>query len=152
IRGTDNLRITGHNFVFDEPAQRVWSDNPVFFTYRSSRGNGHGLEMDLIPRAGPGSKDKPNIAGVRTLRLLRDVTMHLVPEQKPDPASRRTIGNARQPGQDQPRVVEITSRGRFEYVVEAAVATFQNDVHVRSPTGPNEFDTLRNCDFLTLIF
>lgn len=155
LRGPDNMSMITRDVAFSESAQRLWNDQPVAFTYRQHHGTAHGLEMDLL--SGPqktASRDKPNISGVRTIRLVRDVVMNLVPEQKSakgsvgKPGPRTFAQNRDRDG----RTVVVTSKGRFEFVVEANVATFQNDVVVRSPTGPDEFDTLRNVDTLTLIF
>lgn len=154
IRGNDGLIVTGRDFDFQEAARKVFSANPVNFRYRNSHGSGVGLDMDLIAATGTASKDKPNISGVRTLRLLKDVVMHMMPggDEKKSKTTFSSDSDPKKPGKDSSRIVTITSRGRFEYVVEATFATFQDNVQVRSPTGPNEFDTLRNCDFLTLIF
>lgn len=144
VRGPDQLSVTGRNFNFKEQSLRVWSDNPVAFTYRRNSGTGHGLEMDLIAHVGTPYKDKPNIDGVRTVRLQRDVEMHLLPNDRAEKVSRDR--------KEAPRTVVVTSQGQFEYMLEPEVATFHNDVRVQSPTGPREYDLLRQCDQLTLIF
>lgn len=137
VRGPDGLSIEGKHFHFAEQALRIWSDHAVRFAYGPHKGRGEGLELDLIPSTGPVSEDKPAVSGVRTIRLIKDVQMDLVPGAAP---------------RDEPvETVRVTSQGSFEYDVEAHVATFQKVVHVERPTGPGQSDRL-NCDVLTLIF
>jgi hypothetical protein len=137
IRGPKGLSITGRNFNFSEDALRVWSDNPIAFRYGPNRGQGHGMELDLIPETGLPGQDKPAISGVRTARLLRDVVMELESEPK---------GNGR-PAEH----VTITCAGNFDFGVETHVASFHKDVRVAHPTGNRQFDRL-NSDILTLVF
>ncbi len=49
IRGNNNLQVLGRNFVFNEQAMRIWCDNHVDFVYGPHKGNGHGLQIELIP-------------------------------------------------------------------------------------------------------
>lgn len=137
VRGPDGLSIEGKNFHFAEQALRIWSDHAVKFRFGPHSGNGQGVELDLIPSTGPVSDDKPAISGMRTVRLIKDVQMKLIPGGK---------------SQDQSDDwVFVNSVGSFEYDVEAHVAMFQKKVRVERPTGKNESDRL-NCEVLTLIF
>ena len=137
IRGPNRLAVDGRDFNFSEGALRAWSDNQVTFAYLEHTGNGQGLELDLVPEQGPPGKDKPAIAGVRTLRLRKDVVMDLVGQERKDGRPADTV--------------HVTSAGRFEYSVETNVASFHDDVRVAHPTGNEQYDRL-NCQLLTLIF
>ena len=144
IRGDNNLSVEGRNFVFSEAACKVTSDHPVSFTHGMNRGQGIGLELDLIPGTGPVDPDKPHISGIRTVRLVRDVVMHLTSD---------TLAKQEDPQQADRKVenVRIKCAGQFEYLIEGHVATFQNQVDVLRPTGNEQYDNLQ-CDLLTLIF
>lgn len=137
IRGPQGLSVEGRDINFAEEALRVWSDNAVNFRFAEHRGRGQGLELDLVPEPGPPADDKPAIVGVATVRLLKDVEMHLVSRPAKDGA----------PGE----TVNVASAGKFEFGVESHVASFQNQVRVVRPTGNDQFDTL-SCELLTLVF
>lgn len=137
IRGPKGLAVDGRDFNFSEGALRVWSDNLVNFAYAQHSGNGQGLELDLIPEPGTPGKDKPAIAGVRTVRLRKDIVMDLAGEPRPGGRPSDTV--------------HVTSAGRFEFSVESHVASFHDEVRVVHPTGKDQFDRL-NCQTLTLIF
>lgn len=137
VRGADNLSLDGKNFNFSEGALRIWSDNPVAFTYGPHKGRGLGVELDLIPEPGPPGNEKPAVSGVRTVRLRKDVAMELVSESK----------DGRRP----PENVFVNSAGSFEFNIETHVAAFHKTVRVSRPTGNNQFDKL-NCETLTLVF
>ncbi len=136
ITGDDNLSITGRNFNFSEAALLIWSDEPLAFTQAGNKGTGTGLELNLVP--GPPTADKPGIDGIRIVRLRKDVVMDLASPDKP--------------GQPPGEKVQITSAGAFEYSVESHVAVFHDNVQVTRPTGPDQADTLRRCDVLTMVF
>ncbi|HTI52142.1 MAG TPA: hypothetical protein VL475_14365 [Planctomycetaceae bacterium] len=137
IRGPEGMAIDGREFIFSEDALRVWSDNPVKFKYGPHSGQGHGLELALIPQPGPPDEDKPAVSGVRTMRLIKDVVMDLVSQPKENGAAGETV--------------HVTSAGSFEYGVDSHVATFQKSVRVDRPTGGQQFDRLR-CETLTIVF
>ncbi|MGQ0635246.1 MAG: hypothetical protein ACT4QC_11595 [Planctomycetaceae bacterium] len=138
VRGAENLALDGQTFHFSEDALRVWSDHPLKFARGPHTGRASGLELALIRQAGPPEPDRPAVSGVRTVRLLKDVEMHLVSETK----------GASRPAER----VRVTCAGSFEYGVETHVAVFQKQVRVVRPTGNNQSDTLENCDLLTLMF
>lgn len=137
IRGPNGMAVDGRDFNFVERALRAWSDNPVAFAYGPHSGSGNGIELELIPQPGAPKEDKPAIAGVRTLRLLKDVVMDLVGEPKDNGTPKETV--------------HVTSAGSFEFGVESHVATFQKKVRVVRPTGNDQFDKL-SCEQLTLVF
>lgn len=137
VRGPDNMSLKGRDFRFKEGARSVWSDYPIAFTQGPHRGKGQSLELDLIPETGPPDDDKPAIAGVRTIRVVKDVEMNLVSAPKREG----------EPGE----TVRVTSAGSFEFDVESKVASFHKDVRVHRPTGDGLSDRLE-CERLTLIF
>lgn len=137
ILGPNGLAVEGRDFFFVEEQRRAWSDHPVKFAWGPHSGRGHGLEMDLIPEEGPPDDSRPAIAGVRTVRLIKDVVMDLVPGAKEG---------------ETPRPVRVTSTGSFEYSLESHEATFRRNVSVVQPTGPEEVDELKNADELRLVF
>ncbi len=134
IRGAKGLAIHTRNVNFSEAALRVWSDEPIEFQYGVNKGRGLGLELDLIP--GPPTDDKPGVAGVRTMRVRRDVTLNLASKPK---AGRK------------PEQLTITSAGNFEYQLEAKLATFREQVHVEHPGDKGLVDTL-DCHELVVVF
>lgn len=77
IHGNNNMQIAGRNFVFSEQLMRVWSDNHVDFAYGPHRGNGHSLQMDLIPDEAARAKEKLAVKGFKNIRLRRNVSMDL---------------------------------------------------------------------------
>jgi hypothetical protein len=134
IRGANGLAIHTRNVNFSEAALRVWSDEQIEFQYGVNKGRGLGLELDLIP--GPPTDDKPGVAGVRTMRVRRDVTLNLASKPK---AGRK------------PEQLTITSAGNFEYQMEAKLATFREQVHVEHPGDKGLVDTL-DCGELVVVF
>src|SRR4029077_7130495 len=85
IRGPDNLAIDGKHFNFAERALRIWSEHVVHFQQGPHQGNGHGLDLDLIPAPESKDPDKPAVSGIKTVRLRKDVEMRLVSEPKAQP-------------------------------------------------------------------
>src|SRR5690606_10959595 len=55
LRGPDDLRINGANFNFNEDAQRLWSDDDVYFRQGQNAGRGHGMQLELF-RVGDASE------------------------------------------------------------------------------------------------
>jgi len=137
IRGPDNLALDGQHFNFAENALRIWSDHSIAFQQGQNTGRAQGLELDLIPEAGPHEDDETAIAGIRTVRLRKKVELELVSDPK-------SLGKA-------DNTVFVDCEGNFEFDVEAHVGTFQRNVRVKRPTGDGMADKLA-CDLLTLIF
>lgn len=77
IRGDKGMQVAGRNFVFSEQLMRVWSDNHVDFAYGPHRGNGHSLQVDLIPDEVARAKEKLAVKGFKNIRLRRNVSMDL---------------------------------------------------------------------------
>jgi hypothetical protein len=135
IEGNDNLSIAGRHFIFSEQSARIWSDNAVAFTFQQHKGQAEGgIQIDLkksIDNLNPGSH--LGAADVRQVHLVRDVKMNFLFEQK-----------------DETIPLEVTCGGSFTMdfneespdVAKTMFATFQNDVVVDRPTGPDEIDRL----------
>ena len=152
IRGADGLSIDGRNFIFDEAALRLWSDNQVAFAYGQHAGTGHGLQVELIPQEGDVRKDKPAISGIRTVTVRRKVKLQLAADKAKLPsASQSHPADARAVAKDKPEVVTIRSDGSFRYDVLNHLMKFETDVRVTRPTAPNEFDALL-CERLSMWF
>lgn len=158
IRGPNGLVVETRNLSFSEASQRAWSDNEIEFAYGPHRGRAHGLELDLIGKAGPRDADKPAIDGIRTIRLVSNVKFQLQPgavenrrdrEGAPTDQPRGSVGPPRGDGRDSP--VTITCTGSFEYKLEVHVALFNKNVVVIQPTGGDSSDRL-STDLLTLEF
>ena len=137
IRGPNGLAVKGRNFAFDDDAKRIWSDEPVSFTYGPHRGRAQGAQIELIAAKEPQGNDSLAFSGIRSIRLRGEVFVDLVDEDK----------KQKKP----PVLVRIRSAGSFEYVFATHIATFEDDVRVLRPTDASHVDSLR-CDLLTLVF
>ena len=164
IRGDNNLQVMGRNFVFNEQAMRVWCDNHVDFAYGPHKGNGHGLQIELIPDPVARAKEKLAVKGFKTVRLRRNVSMDLefregqagkpaaqnqTTETPEPPPFAETAKSADPP--KKPTIVKVRSAGSFEFVVATSVATFEDEVRVYQPTEPGKYNSLQS-DLMTLYF
>lgn len=134
VTGPDGLRFDGDNFIFSEPAERLWSDHPVTFAVQGSRGRAEKFQADLIPQSGPPGNDRPHIFGIRNVRLSRQVQMELAMKQNGEPLP-----------------LHVRCARSFDYNVLQQTAVFQEGVVAFRRTGPEEFDSLE-CDRLTVQF
>lgn len=132
INGSDGLYMSGRTFYFEEAAQRIYSDAPLEFRIGNNRGRAGRVQMDLIPNEVT-PIDRPNVWGLRTVRMSRNVAMDLEFRQggKPFPLS-------------------INCSGGCEYDVEAMTATYDTGVRVYRKTGTAV--DLMECDKLTVWF
>ncbi len=165
IHGDNNLQIMGRNFVFNEEAMRIWCDNHVDFAYGPHKGNGHGLQIELIPDPVARAQEKLAVKGFKTIRLRRNVSMDLefrdgqskvvpaedakLPEDPQPPPFAETASNEAKP--KKPTIVKVRSAGSFEFVVATNVATFEDEVRVYQPTEPGKYNSLQS-DLMTLYF
>jgi hypothetical protein len=135
IRGPDGLRIVGRNFIFEQAAMHVRSDHPLTFAYQEHYGSATGgMQIDLLPTQDTDSSDGLNIGGVHSVRLRRNVEMHLMLDEG-----------------DRPTHVTVHSSDGFQFFLQANVAVYKGTVAVDRPTSPVEMDSLR-CDLLSLEF
>lgn len=88
INGSDGLYMAGRTFYFEEAAQRIYSDAELEFRIGNNRGRAGRVQMDLIPNELTPT-DRPNVWGLRTVRMSRNVAMDLEFRQggKPFPLS-----------------------------------------------------------------
>lgn len=132
INGADGLSMKGQAFYFEEAAQRIFSDAPLEFTIGANRGRAGRVQIDLIPNE-LAPTDRPNVWGIRSVRMSRNVAMDLEFKQsgKPFPMS-------------------IKCAGGCEYDVEAMTATYDTGVLVYRKTGA--LVDRMDCDKLTVWF
>ncbi|MFM8735067.1 MAG: hypothetical protein ACKOC8_07740 [Pirellulales bacterium] len=165
IRGTpsapgaeDDIEIVTREIELDE--LEVRTGELVQFRHGRSSGSGRGLVARLKPRpggsqaTGPGPGDKgPNIGGVDSLRLDRDVSMRIegvAGGMLPGAASRPAADGANQVDQaDQPPVL-VTCRGAMCLNVSANVITLEDHVDVVRATADGSTDQL-SCDLLAIV-
>lgn len=132
IRGSDGLYLAGRYFYFEEAAQTLFSDSPVEFAIGNNRGKAGRVQLDLIPNEVAPS-DRPDVWGIRTMRMSKNVAMdlQLIQNRKPFPLS-------------------IKCAGGCEYDVASKTATYDKAVRVFRKQG-TEVDCM-DCDKLTVWF
>ncbi len=150
IRGKFGLRLQAPNFYFRERpfedsdqvaladrSPRAWSKGLIQFEYDGHNGTGEDLDLKLIPKRAQLSRDKPAVDGIQTIRLHKNVEMHLRPESE-DP-------------QRSEEMVHINSAGAFEFNLQTNVVTFEDQVRVVRNTDEGN-DILDQVDLLTITF
>jgi lipopolysaccharide export system protein LptA len=158
IRGTpsapgaeDDIEIVTRDLELDELEVRTGED--VQFRYGRSHGSGRGLLARLTPRASPQGPDAfgqgPNIGGVESIRLDRDVRIRLegmsggfIPGQ---PAKEPTASDA-----DQASPVLVSCRGNLTFNVVGNVITLTDHVDVIRSTPEGGSDQI-TCDQLAIL-
>ncbi|VAX37011.1 hypothetical protein MNBD_PLANCTO02-2936 [hydrothermal vent metagenome] len=152
IKGADGLVLDGRNFSFSESAQRIWSDHNVSFAFQEHYGKAMGIELELIPDKNPKKGSMLEVVGIRSIRLRRNVDMHLQTDtKKTDSVKPSTMKGVAEIAKHQSRMVQIRSAGSFDFSSTDNTAAFLQDVQVFQLTGQNQYDSLR-CDRLTLFF
>jgi hypothetical protein len=145
ITGAHGLSIASRMFTFEESKSaaksemHVWCDYEIQFAYGPHNGTAHSLEVYLNCDKQARKKDRLEITGIKTIQLRKDVNMNLVSESEDE--------------QQPPVDVNIRSAGSFNFVVATHIATFEEEVKVRSHKRPrpDETDSL-DCDLLKLNF
>ena len=169
IRGTpstpgadDDIEIVTRDVELDE--LEVQTNEMVQFRYGRSSGSGRGMMAKLTPRegaarqampaksgrpGGPVSDQGPNIGGVDSIRLDRDVKMRLeglagsfLPGREADASDKA----ANQP----PAPVLVSCRGSLCLNVSANVITLEDHVDVIRTTAESTTDHLA-CDLLAIM-
>ncbi len=140
LAGPQGLSVSGRDFYFSESAGFIWSDRPVSFELGSHAGSARKLKMELVTSNSPISQGLPAIAGIRTLRMMRDVQMTITLKQK-----------------GKPLPLHIKTPGSFEYFVDEQIALFEpdqkgsEDVLVFRNTETGQQDWMR-CEHLKVHF
>ncbi len=160
IRGTasapgaeDDIEIVTRDVELDE--LEVRTGEAVEFRYGRSHGSGRGLLARLTPRATPQGPDSlgqgPNIGGVESIRLDRDVRIRLEgmgggflpgqPAAKPKPDAS---------ADDPAAPVLVSCRGNLTFNVVANVITLTDHVDVVRATPDGGSDQI-TCDLLAIL-
>ena len=154
IRGTpstptaeDDIEIVTRDVELAE--LEVRTNEAVQFRYGRSTGSGRGMIAALLPRAGA-SEHGPNIGGVDTIRLDRDVQLRLegfsagiIPGQSADPPVAAAEPQASPP-------VLVSCAGPLCVNVAASVITLEDRVEVvRDLPGGGRDDLV--CDLLAIV-
>ncbi|HEV3416388.1 MAG TPA: hypothetical protein VG056_06230, partial [Pirellulales bacterium] len=163
--------------------EKISTDAPVDFWFGPNEGHGSQMEIQLLPSSKPttGKQRGPNIGGLESFELMRDVQMRLVPGsgglmpldgqrggQRPTaaghaageqnvlpPSDDRTSGRAadsRTAGNGSPQSpVDIRCRGPFKFDMIRYVATFRDEVDVFRLIQDGPSDWMK-CDWLSVYF
>lgn len=152
VRGPENLDLKGRNFSFSEAAERLWSDEPVEFTYSTHSGRGHGLQLELFRVGEPDAFESVAISGVKVLRLLRDVEMDLLIDDRGGGPFGTIAGDSpeKQPASTAPQPTRVTSDGAFTFDLIENIARFDENV-VASRMVPNGRPDSLSCDVLQIV-
>ena len=166
LRGQVTIRGTPADPAADDEIEIVTRDvelaeleirttEMVQFRYGRSTGSGRALVAALLPKAGGGGPGMsgPNIGGVDSIRLDRDVRMRLEGFSGgllsgPD-APRPTVTGTTGPDAEQPPVL-VSCRGALCMNVSANVITFEDNVDVVRTAAGGATDQL-SCDLLAIM-
>ena len=151
IRGTpttatseDDLEVVTRDLELDE--FEIRTHEKVEFRYGRSTGRGRGLVATLLPQPG-GSGKGPNIGGVDTVRLEREIELRL--EGVAAGLMPQSAGEAPSPeGKSLP--VLVTCLGSLTTNLSAQVITLEDTVEVRRGLVENGGDRL-SCNVLALV-
>ncbi|MFM8282622.1 MAG: hypothetical protein ACKOCW_03605 [Planctomycetaceae bacterium] len=131
----------------------VRTSDAVQFRYGRSTGSGRGLVARLLPRSGPANQG-PNIGGVDSIRLERDVRLKLEGLGTPlvpggvAPGPDAPAASAANDGADAP--VSVTCRGALVVNIGANLVTLDDHVDVVRTLPDGDADQLA-CDQLAIL-
>jgi len=139
------IRVTTRDVTITE--RRIWTTQPVEFSWGRNRGRGSGMELVF---AGGSSLSQVTDAGWQSLGLERFVLRHvdrlhletLASGDTPSDAPERKGGDAR-------RIVEIACRGPLSFFPQQGTLTLQEAVEAAFTRGEGPSNRLR-CDLLTV--
>ena len=153
IRGTpsspgaqDDLEIVTRDVELEDTV--IHTNETVQFRYGHSRGSGRSLIVKLLPRAGEAGQG-PNIGGVESLVLERDVQMRL------EGTASRFMPGAKEADvtetTESQTPVLISCRGSLRIDVSSNVLSFEDHVDVTRSDAAGATDQL-TCDMLSILF
>jgi len=161
IRGTasapgadDEIEIETRDVELAE--LEVRTSDAVQFRYGRSTGSGRGLVARLLPKSGP-AKQGPNIGGVDSIRLERDVRLKLeglatglLPGGGAAPGTPPTADRATAPVAADAAPVLVTCRGGLVVNIGASLVTLEDHVDVVRTLPDGGSDQLA-CDQLAIL-
>ena len=152
VRGTpsatdagDDIEVVTRDLELDE--YEIRTNERVEFRYGRSIGRGRGLVAMLLPQPG-GSGQGPNIGGVDTVRLEREVELRLEGMAAGLLPGAAAAGATEEPAAELP--VHVTCAGSLTTNLSANVITLEDAVEVRRGQLEQGGDQL-SCDVLAII-
>lgn len=145
--GTDAtaIRVTTRDVTITE--RRIWTTQPVEFSWGRNRGRGSGMELVF---AGGSSLSQVTDAGWHSLGLERFVLRHVDRLHLETVASgEASSGEAERKGGDARRIVEVACRGPLSFFPQQGTLTLQETVEAAFSRGEGPSNRLR-CDLLTV--
>ncbi len=139
------IRVTTRDVTITE--RRIWTTQPVEFSWGRNRGRGSGMELVL---AGGSSLSQVTDSGWHSLGLERFVLRHvdrLHLESRTSQANAQARG-AKQAGEDY-HIVEAACQGPLFFFPQQGTLTLQEEVNVSFRRGDNPASRL-TCDQLTV--
>lgn len=144
--GDDELEILTRDLEL--AGNRLQTIEAVQFRYGRSRGSGQGFVANLLSKAGNGGDRGPDVAGVESMRLERDVKLQLegltggfLPGS--DAAADRVV-------EDETAPVVVRCRGSLEFAVVSRLVTLTDRVDV-SRSLPDGGTEQLSCDRLSIL-
>jgi hypothetical protein len=137
----------------DVSEERIWTGQPVEFHMGPNCGTGQELLIKLLK--GEGEKRGPNVGGMQSLELRRQVQMHLEVHDKNRGAAAPAAESGRGGAAGSPlslpdgTPIEVRCQGPFHFDPVQQFITLEDHVDVlrTNPTGPSD---QINCDLLTI--
>lgn len=152
VRGTpsaagagDDIEVVTRDLELDE--YEIRTNERVEFRYGRSIGRGRGLVAMLLPQSG-GSGQGPNIGGVDTVRLEREVELRLEGMAAGIMPAAAAADTVEEPTAELP--VHVTCTGSLTTNLSANVITLEDAVEVRRGQLEQGGDQL-SCDVLAII-
>lgn len=161
IRGTpsaegadDDIEIATRDVELE--ALEIRTDEMVQFRYGRSSGSGRAMVAQLLPRAGPADQG-PNIGGVDSIRLDRDVRMRLegfagslLPGQEPVPPQAASPAESTGSLAPAEAPVLVSCRGSLCMNMAANMITFEDHVDVVRTVPGGSTDQIA-CELLSIL-
>ncbi len=144
ITGPNGIQAKSRNIVFDAKAYRIWTADHIDFVFNNrNSGSSLGMQVDLIPGPKSSEADRLDIAGIKSVRLLRSVTLNLEEERRDKKQLAAGGGPAPKPKKPKPpEKVQISSDGSLEFVPNTNTVTLIDNVRILRPTELGKTDSL----------